>query len=203
MLAAGRTGHDRGAAIWLVWTRWAAVLNGHPAMLVTTIVCGFLGVIAVVWAIASLAIGARYDAYVDDDDSDTGPVAGPGPTANVEPGAGRRWRSGADHLCDPDRRDGLGPAVPGRRRSPWRRCGRRRRAGHRPADLVRDDAKLARNAKGEPVRPTVGLVFVPGARVDPRAYAHILRPLAEAGYLVAVLKEPFGLALPNRDQPTA
>jgi pimeloyl-ACP methyl ester carboxylesterase len=36
---------------------------------------------------------------------------------------------------------------------------------------------------------------VPGARVDSRAYAHILRPLAEAGYLVAVLKEPFGLAV--------
>ena len=38
-------------------------------------------------------------------------------------------------------------------------------------------------------------MFVPGARVDSRAYAHILRPLAEAGYLVAVLKEPFGFAI--------
>ena len=44
----------------------------------------------------------------------------------------------------------------------------------------------------------------PGARVDPRAYAHVLRPLAEAGYLVAVLKEPFGFVRarprPRRDR---
>ncbi|HKN42495.1 MAG TPA: alpha/beta hydrolase, partial [Propionibacteriaceae bacterium] len=51
------------------------------------------------------------------------------------------------------------------------------------------------DSAGEEIRPTIGLVFVPGARVDSRAYAHILRPLAEAGYLVAVLKEPFGFAI--------
>ena len=26
-----------GVAIWLIWTRWASLLNGHPAMLATTI----------------------------------------------------------------------------------------------------------------------------------------------------------------------
>ena len=35
---------------------------------------------------------------------------------------------------------------------------------------------------------------------DSRAYAHVLRPLAEAGYLVAVLKEPFGFSLLDADQ---
>jgi pimeloyl-ACP methyl ester carboxylesterase len=44
-------------------------------------------------------------------------------------------------------------------------------------------------------QPTVGLVFYPGARVDSRAYAALLRPIAEAGYLVVILKEPFGLAV--------
>ncbi len=44
-------------------------------------------------------------------------------------------------------------------------------------------------------QPTVGLVFSPGARVDSRAYAALLRPIAEAGYLVVILKEPFGLAI--------
>ena len=63
--------------------------------------------------------------------------------------------------------------------------------------------KVTQNAKGETVQPTVGLVFVPGARVDPRAYANILRPVAEAGYLVAVVKPPFNLALPNSTQPDA
>ena len=38
-------------------------------------------------------------------------------------------------------------------------------------------------------------MFSPGARVDSRAYAALLRPVAEAGYLVVILKEPFGLAI--------
>lgn len=42
--------------------------------------------------------------------------------------------------------------------------------------------------------PTVGLVFSPGALVDARAYADLLRSVAEAGYLVVILKVPFGLA---------
>lgn len=46
-----------------------------------------------------------------------------------------------------------------------------------------------------PAPSTVGLVFSPGARVDARAYAALLRPAAEAGYLVVILKEPFGLAI--------
>ena len=52
---------------------------------------------------------------------------------------------------------------------------------------------------GKAIKPTTGLIFVPGARVDPRAYAHVLRPLADAGYLVVVLKEPFGFSLPQPD----
>ena len=48
--------------------------------------------------------------------------------------------------------------------------------------------------------PSVGLVFSPGARVDARAYAALLRPSAEAGYLVVILKEPFGLALTQAGQ---
>jgi pimeloyl-ACP methyl ester carboxylesterase len=51
-----------------------------------------------------------------------------------------------------------------------------------------------KDSAGDDIRPTAGFVFVPGARVDSRAYAHVLRPLAEAGYLVVVLKEPFGFA---------
>ncbi|MEI8240352.1 MAG: alpha/beta hydrolase [Actinomycetota bacterium] len=40
-----------------------------------------------------------------------------------------------------------------------------------------------------------GLVFYPGAKVDPRAYAHILRPIAEAGYQVIIVKFPYNLAV--------
>ncbi|MCO1656287.1 alpha/beta hydrolase [Pseudonocardia humida] len=41
----------------------------------------------------------------------------------------------------------------------------------------------------------VGIVFFPGALVDPRAYLPVLRPLAERGHLVVVVKPPFGVAL--------
>ena len=41
---------------------------------------------------------------------------------------------------------------------------------------------------------TTGLVFSPGALVDARAYAPTLRPLAEAGFLVVVIKLPLGIA---------
>ena len=46
-------------------------------------------------------------------------------------------------------------------------------------------------------------MFYPGARVDARAYAHLLAPLARAGVLVVVLKEPFGIALTDAGQASA
>ena len=50
-------------------------------------------------------------------------------------------------------------------------------------------------AAGSPV----GVVFYPGAKVDSRAYAAILRPLAEAGHLVVIVKVPFGIAFAAPD----
>ena len=40
----------------------------------------------------------------------------------------------------------------------------------------------------------VGVFFQPGARVDARAYAAVLRPLAEAGHHVVIAKQPLGIA---------
>lgn len=42
--------------------------------------------------------------------------------------------------------------------------------------------------------PEMGIVFYPGARVDTRAYLHVLLPLAEAGNQVVIVKEPLGIA---------
>ena len=42
---------------------------------------------------------------------------------------------------------------------------------------------------------SVGYAFYPGAKVDPQAYAHILRPLAEAGFTVVIFKQPYNLAI--------
>ena len=44
------------------------------------------------------------------------------------------------------------------------------------------------------VRST-GLVFYPGARIDPRAYAHLLHAVAAAGFPVVIVKPPFDLAV--------
>ncbi len=41
---------------------------------------------------------------------------------------------------------------------------------------------------------TTGLVFYPGAKVDPRAYVPNLTPLAAAGYPVIILKLPYNIA---------
>ncbi len=40
-----------------------------------------------------------------------------------------------------------------------------------------------------------GLAFYPGAKVDPQAYAHVLRPIAEAGFPVVIFKQPYNLAV--------
>ncbi len=39
------------------------------------------------------------------------------------------------------------------------------------------------------------VAFYPGAKVDPQAYAHVLRPVAEAGYPVVIFKQPYNLAI--------
>jgi hypothetical protein len=39
----------------------------------------------------------------------------------------------------------------------------------------------------------VGVLFQPGARVDARAYAAVLRPLVDAGYTVVIAKAPLGI----------
>lgn len=50
-----------------------------------------------------------------------------------------------------------------------------------------------------PQQARVGIAFIPGALVDPRAYENIFAPIAEAGYPVYIAKPPFGLAfgVPN------
>ena len=62
-----------------------------------------------------------------------------------------------------------------------------------------DSVVVSSSASAITIEPTtgardVGLIFQPGARVDARAYAHILRPLAEAGYRVVIVKQPLGIA---------
>ena len=50
---------------------------------------------------------------------------------------------------------------------------------------------------------TTGLVFYPGALVDPRAYVPLLRRIAHAGYPVDIVKAPFNIAFLATGAPAA
>ena len=180
-------------SVWLGWTRWL-VLNGHLAMLIAGIACGLLGFIAVAWAIGSLAVGGRQDREGD--------PKHPAHRTSKEVLRRAHWRI---IFAVPAlvlafllvvvlayaRPFVATPTAAAAFRSEWVRLADR--LGWYELIPVRQDAS------GDEIRPTAGLVFVPGARIDSRAYANVLRPLAEAGYLVAVLKEPFGFSFLDAD----
>lgn len=50
-----------------------------------------------------------------------------------------------------------------------------------------------------PQQAPVGIAFIPGALVDPRAYENLFAPIAEAGYPVYIAKPPLGLAFGTPD----
>ena len=182
-----------GVPIWLGWTRWQPILVGHPLVLALTIACGLMGFVALAWAVASLVLGDRSD------DDTTGPRAERSRAAR----ASRRIALAVPALF------ACALLVLG---LVWSRpvpATEVALAAMRSENDVRVSDRLtwyemtstARNKADEVVRPTTGLVFVPESRVDPRSYAHVLRPLAEAGYLVTVLKEPFGTSLLDANHP--
>jgi pimeloyl-ACP methyl ester carboxylesterase len=49
-------------------------------------------------------------------------------------------------------------------------------------------------------QPTTGFIFYPGGRVDYRAYAPVLRLIAEKGYLVVLVRMPLSLAVTAPDR---
>jgi hypothetical protein len=51
--------------------------------------------------------------------------------------------------------------------------------------------------------PTRGLIFQPGARVDPRAYVPMLSEVSRQGVLVVVVKQPFGIGFLAMTAPHA
>src|SRR3712207_6094588 len=162
---------------WLGWTRWQAILSGHPALLALVIAGALIGIVAILWAVGSLVLGGRQDREGDE-----------WHPARRTPGQLRRqarWRIvlavpalivcaglvGAVAYLRPFVADPVAVTalIPDDRlrivdRVTW----------YEMVPVIEDRA-------GNAIRPTIGLVFIPGGRVDSRAYAHVLRPLAEAG----------------------
>jgi predicted alpha/beta-hydrolase family hydrolase len=183
-------------AVWLGWTRWPAILNGHPAMLIAGIGCGLCGFIAIAWSIASLTIGDRQDREGDPEH--------PRHRTSKEVLRRARWRIvfAVPLLVLALLLVGFlayaRPYVATSTATTALRPGDGFRIADRPTwyELI----PVREDPSGGGIKPTTGLLFAPGARIDSRAYAHVLRPLADAGYLVVVLKEPFGLSLLDADR---
>ncbi|HEY0239846.1 MAG TPA: alpha/beta hydrolase [Friedmanniella sp.] len=181
---------------WVGWTRGRIILNGHPAAVVLGLATGLLGFVAMAWAIATLAIGGRLDREGDDPDR-------PARRTRQQLERRARWRI---LLAVPMLVLALvAVALLGYSRplaaQPDARAAMRSENNIRVVDRVTwyELVPAVEDARGTTVRPTTGLIFLPGARVDPQAYAPELRRVAQAGYLVVVLKEPFGFSILDRD----
>jgi hypothetical protein len=190
-------------SVWVGWTRGRVVLNGHPAAVVLVLATGLLGFVAVAWAIASLAIGDRLDRELDREGDDP-----ERPVRRTQAQLERRARVRILLAVPALVLALLAVVLLGYSRpfaaQPDALAAMRSEGGVRIVDRVTwyELVPSLEDARGTAVRPTTGLVFLPGARVDPRAYAPELRRVAEAGYLVVVLKEPFGFSIVDRTHAT-
>ena len=180
---------------WLGWTRWPTILSGNPALLALVIGCAIVGVVAILWAVGSLVLGGRQDRQGD--------TWHPAPRTPTELRRRARWRIilAIPALVVSGALLGLLAYVRPLAAAPVAVAALTAADRVHVADRVTwyELMPVAEDKAGNAIQPTTGLIFVPGARVDSRAYAHVLRPLARAGYLVAVLKEPLGLSVLDPD----
>lgn len=70
--------------------------------------------------------------------------------------------------------------------------------GSTEAPVAESPTAITMTPEGAPA--TEGLIFYPGARVEARAYADILKPAVDAGFLVVILKTPLNLSLLDGNQ---
>jgi hypothetical protein len=160
-----------GVPVWVFVTRWAAVTDGHPAYPITLLVAVVLGLLLLR---RTLVLRTR---------------------PHVAPRSWLRVVAGVGLVVALVLAGGLGWLRPFRATAPA------------VAAMTSDaDVRVSETwdsiefvPTGQP--PVVGLVFTPGGRVDARAYARILRPVAAAGYLVVILKVPYGIAFTDLSQP--
>jgi hypothetical protein len=199
--------------LWALFSRLDAIWNGHPAYPTTLLVTAGAGLMLIAFALYPWRRdpepnGPPWEADEREADDRAVDRRAAAEREVGEPGRARARRGRAAHPAE-------------RRRRAWRVAGRVLiavvvllivgflgwlrpfEAGPDALAALRSDASVSvvdtpTTIELSPVgteQPTVGLVFYPGARVDSRAYAALLRPIAEAGYLVVILKEPFGLAI--------
>lgn len=162
-----------GVPVWVFVTRWSAVTDGHPAYPITLLVAFVLGVLL---GRRTLLLRTR------------------------EHRAPRGWLralAASGVVVALILAGALGWLRPFQATAPAVA------AMHSDSDVQISERwdSIELTPTGQP--PAVGLVFTPGGRVDARAYARILRPAAAAGYLVVILKVPYGIAFADPYQSAA
>ena len=177
--------------LWALFSRLGAIWNGHPAYPTTLLVTVGGGLMLIAFALYPWRRDPEPNGPPWEADERDGPS-----TANSAPGPAerrrRRWRivgrivTAVLALLLVGFQFWLRPFEAGQDALA---------ALHSDTSVSVVDTPTTIELSPVGVQPTAGLVFSPGARVDSRAYAALLRPVAEAGYLVVILKEPFGLAI--------
>jgi hypothetical protein len=183
---------------WLGWTRWSVLLSGHPALLLLAIICAAVGVVAVLWAAGSLILGGLLDREAAE-----APIPRRRTPAQMKRRARIRIMLAVPALLLATL---LVSAVAYARplaATPVALAALVPNETVSIADRVTwyQMSPIREDESGNEIAPTTGLIFVPGARVDPRAYAHVLRPLVEAGFFVAVVKDPLGFSILDPNHP--
>jgi hypothetical protein len=158
-------------------TSWSPVIAGHPAYLITLLVVAAGGLAAIVVATVTRRPASPRDASTGGGGRSRGRtwalwITRVGATLAVVALVGVLWwlrPLGATSVALDALQSGNGVVV------------------------EQSATRIELRPTGEP-DPT-GLIFYPGAKVDARAYAAVLRPIAEAGHVVVIVKLPFGVAL--------
>ena len=153
-----------GVPVWVVATRWGAVAHGHPGYPVVLGVAVVLGLL-----LGRRTLTLRTRAHPDTRRLRRA-VAAVGVVVALLLAGGLAWLRPFEATA---------PAVAAMRSD-----------GDVQVSETWDSIELAPSGQS----PVTGLVFTPGGRVDARAYARVLRPVAAAGYLVVILKVPYGIS---------
>jgi hypothetical protein len=149
-------------------TRWGAITASQPAYLVTLVVVGLASALGVAWSL--IDPGSRRRRALDRPRWRVVTARVVGVTATIALLVGLAWlRPLPATAVAVDAMSG-GPAV-------------RVVDGTSRIELVPTGHAAA-----------TGLVFFPGALVDPRAYVPLLTPMADHGFTVDIVKPPYGIA---------
>lgn len=153
---------------WVWLTRAGVVLAGHPAYLVTVTICGLAGLALLLLALLPRARGE--DAR-----------------------RGRRWLRIVGRVALAVVTVLVLGAIAWLRPFSATPDASALTAGTDGVSVTDSSTRLTLTPDG--ADPTSGLVFQPGARVDPRAYLPVLADVAGEGHLVVIVKQPFAIGL--------